>query len=323
MPTMFWEKPMHLRYQADREPQARIVKSRDFPALLPRSSYLISVARMKSVLETINGGAQYLEKRGVEDARRNMEHLLAQRLGCSRMQLYTQFDKPLEEEQLAPLREALKKRGEGVPLQHLLGEVHFHGRDFICDGRGLIPRPETEELVEMILKDLRPGCLEILDMGCGSGVLGLSLAAERPECKVTLADISPEAIALTRENAAKLGLSNIEIVESHLFQNLPGRYDLIAANLPYVASGAREEMSRELSHDPALALFSGPEGMDLLRQFIPHAAQQLTPHGFIALEIGYDQASQVASCLENCGFTRIEIRKDLAGISRFPFASLS
>jgi len=278
---------------------------------------------MKSVLETINGGAQYLEKRGVEDARRNMEHLLAHRLGCTRMQLYTQFDKPLEEEQLAPLRDALKKRGEGVPLQHLLGEVHFHGRDFICDGRGLIPRPETEELVEMILKELRPGSLEILDMGCGSGVLGLSLAAERPDCKVTLADISPEAIALTRENAVKLGLTNVEIVESHLFQNTPGKYDLIAANLPYVPSGEQAEMARELSHDPAPALFSGAEGLDLLRQFIPHASDHLKPHGFIALEIGHDQASQVASCLENCGFTRIEIRTDLSGIPRFPFASLS
>jgi len=275
---------------------------------------------MKSVLETINGGAQYLEKRGVSDARRNMEHLLARALGCNRMQIYTQFDRPLDEDVLVPLRESLKKRGEGIPLQHLLGTVSFHGRDFICDGRGLIPRPETEELVEMILKDLPDGPLEILDMGCGSGVLGLSLAAERPESRVTLADVSKEALALTRENADKLGVANISLVRSDLFGNITGTFDLIAANLPYVPSGEAETMERELSHDPALALFSGTDGLDLLRRFVPESFPFLKPGGLLALEIGHDQASHLSESLENCGFTEIEVRKDLSGISRFPFA---
>lgn len=275
---------------------------------------------MKSVLETINGGAPYLEKRGVADARRNMEHLLAHVLGCNRMQLYTQFDRPLDEDVLVPLRESLKKRGEGIPLQHLLGTVPFHGRDFICDGRGLIPRPETEELVEMILKKLPAGSLDILDMGCGSGVLGLSLAAERPESRVTLADISEDALALTRENAEKLGIQNITLVRSDLFETIPGTFDLIAANLPYVPSGEAETMERELAHDPALALFSGPDGMDLLRKFIPESVNFLKPGGVIALEIGHDQASQVCVCLEKSGFTEIEVRNDLSRIARFPFA---
>lgn len=275
---------------------------------------------MKSVLETINGGAQYLEKRGVADARRNMEHLLAHALGCNRMQLYTQFDKPLEEETLAPLRDLLKKRGEGFPLQHLLGTVPFHGRDFICDRRGLIPRPETEELVEMILKDLPAGSLHILDMGCGSGVLGLTLAAERPESHVTLADVSEDALALTRENAAKLGIENIGVLRSDLFENISGSFDLIAANLPYVPTGESAEMERELSHDPALALFSGTDGLDLLRRFVPDSFRFLTSGGILALEIGHDQASQLRNSLENCGFTEIEIRSDLSRIARFPFA---
>lgn len=275
---------------------------------------------MKSVLETINGGATYLEKRGVAEARRNMEHLLAKRLGCSRMQLYTQFDRPLDEQELAPLREALKKRGEGVPLQHLLGEVHFLGRDFICDGRGLIPRPETEELVEMVLRELPDGPLEMLDVGCGSGVLGLSLAGDRPESHVTLIDISAEALELTRENAAKLGITNVKIGSSDLFAAVGGRFDLIAANLPYVPSGEAATMERELAHDPAPALFSGPEGMDLLARFIPEAFAFLKPGGLLALEIGHDQASQVRLSLEESGFTEIVIRKDLSGIARFPFA---
>ena len=275
---------------------------------------------MKSVLETINGGAAYLDKRGVEDARRNMEHLLAQRLSCSRMQLYTQFDRPLDEVELAPLREVLKKRGEGVPLQHLLGEIHFLGRDFICDGRGLIPRPETEELVEIILGQLPLAPMEILDVGCGSGVLGLSLAGERPESQVTLVDISPEALELTKENAVKLGITNVRILPSDLLGGVEGKFDLIAANLPYVPSGEAATMARELAHDPALALFSGPEGMDLLERFIPAAFGSLKPGGRLALEIGHDQASQVLLCLEKSGFTEIKIRKDFCGISRFPFA---
>jgi release factor glutamine methyltransferase len=275
---------------------------------------------MKSVLETINGGAEYLGKRGVEDARRNMEHLLAHRLGCDRMQLYTQFDRPLEEEILAPLRESLKKRGEGIPLQHLLGSVGFHGRDFLCDARALIPRPETEELAEMILKLLPDGPLAILDMGCGSGVLGLTLAAERPEAHVTLADISEEALALTRENAEKLGIENITLIRSDLFSSIRGTFDLIAANLPYVPEGEASDMARELRHDPALALFSGADGLDLLRRFMPESFRFLKPGGLLALEIGHDQASQLLAGLESCGFAETEIRRDLSGIARFPFA---
>ncbi len=275
---------------------------------------------MKSVLETINGGASYLEKRGVEDARRNMEHLLAKVLNCSRMQLYTQFDRPLEEEVLAPLRELLKKRGEGIPLQHLLGEVYFHGRNFTCDGRGLIPRPETEELVEMILKQLPGKNLRILDVGCGSGVIGLSLAAEKPGSHVTLVDVSADALELTRENAEKFGLGNVEIFNSDLFAQVTGSFDLIVANLPYVPEAEATTMARELAYDPAIALFSGADGMDLLRRFIPMAVGFLKPGGWLALEIGYDQASQVRLCLERSGFTEIEVRKDLSGIARFPFA---
>lgn len=275
---------------------------------------------MKSVLETINGGAQYLEKRAVSDPRRNMEHLLAHALGCGRMQLYTQFDRPLDEDILAPLRDSLKKRGEGIPLQHILGTVPFHGRNFICDARALIPRPETEELVEMILNDLPQNPIEMLDMGCGSGVLGLTLGAERPESHITLADLSESALALTTENTANLGIENISIIHSDLFENITGTFDLIAANLPYVPEGEAKSMQRELSYDPALALFSGADGLDLLNRFIPTSIRFLKPGGLLALEIGHDQASQLRISLENCGFTEIEVRKDLSGIFRFPFA---
>jgi len=132
---------------------------------------------MSTILETINGGTRYLEKRGIEDARRNMQMLVAHQLKCTRTDLYLQFDRPLDETDLAPLRETLKKRGEGVPVQHLLGKVWFHKHEFKTDARALIPRPETEELAEWILKWELPAGQHVLDMGCGSGVLGLTLAA--------------------------------------------------------------------------------------------------------------------------------------------------
>ncbi len=275
---------------------------------------------MSTVLETIDGGTRYLEKRGIEDARRNMQMLVAHQLGCTRTDLYVQFDRPLEEADLIPLRENLKKRGEGVPLQHLLGKVWFHKHEFKTDARALIPRPETEELAEWILNWELPDGQQILDMGCGSGVLGLSLAAACPGWRVTLADVSPDALALARENAAALEIPNADFIHSDLFSAIDDHFDGIVANLPYVPEADRATLTREVMHDPALALFSGPDGLDLIRRFIPEAFHRLNPGGWLVLEIGHDQASQVAEILQTSAFTAIEVKSDMSGIARFPFA---
>lgn len=275
---------------------------------------------MSTVLETIDGGTRYLEKRGIADARRNMQLLVAHQLKCSRMDLYVQFDRPLDESDLQPLRESLKSRGEGTPLQHLLGQVQFHRREFKSDARALIPRPETEELAEWLLGMPLPENLSVLDMGCGSGVLGLTLAAERPGWQVTLADLSPAALALARENAAALALTNVHLRETDLFAALDGRFDGIVANLPYVPESERGSLSSEVLHDPALALFGGSDGLDVIRRFIPEALAHLVPGGWLAMEIGHDQASQVTEILRRSGFSHIEIKTDLSGVPRFPFA---
>lgn len=151
----------------------------------------------------LTAGANFLERKGVESARLNMEHMLAHALGLKRMDLYRQFDRPLSDAELAPLRDWTVRRAAGEPLQHLLGTVDFFRFTFRCDARALIPRPETEELVEkLIARRQGRAPVHILDMGCGSGVIGLSLAAAFPDARVVLADASPDALALARENAA-------------------------------------------------------------------------------------------------------------------------
>lgn len=277
---------------------------------------------MTTVLETLDKGTAYLTKKGIEDARRNMQMLVAHQLSCTRMDLYLRFDQEMEEKDLAPLREMLKKRGEGVPIQHLVGSVFFHRREFKCDARGLIPRPETEELAEWLLKNTKlPEMPRILDMGCGSGVLGLTLAAENPAARVTLADLSPDALELSRENAAELGTGNVEFVASDLFSALGDRsYDLIVANLPYVPEADRPTLAKELAYDPALALFGGPDGMEVIRRFVPEAAARLLPGGWLALEIGIHQAAETESLLGAAGLDDIRTLKDISGVARFPVA---
>lgn len=275
---------------------------------------------MTTVLETLDKGTAYLAKKGIEDARRNMQLLVAHQLGCTRMDLYLRFDQPLAESELAPLRDLLKRRGDGVPLQHLLGSVHFHRRDFKTDARALIPRPETEELAEWLLKHAAlPANPRVLDMGCGSGVLGLTLAAELPGAQVTLADLSPDALALARENAALLEIANARFVESDLFAALAGQsFDLIVANLPYVPETDRATLSKEVAHDPDLALFGGPDGLDVIRRFVPAAKDHLAPGGWLALEIGIDQSAEVESLLRAAALSDVLTLKDLSGIPRFP-----
>jgi release factor glutamine methyltransferase len=275
---------------------------------------------MSTVLETIDGGTRYLEKRGVEDARRNMQMLVAHQLGCTRMELYVQFDRPIAEVDLSPLRETLKKRGEGVPIQHLLGKVDFYKHEFKTDARALIPRPETEELTEWILEWDLPADSRVLEMGCGSGVLGLSLAAARPEWHVTLVDVSPDALALAQENASLLAISNVSFIHSDLFAHVSGDFDGIVANLPYVPEADRATLTREVMHDPDLALFSGEDGLDLIRRFIPEAYVLLKPGAWLALEIGHDQASQVTEILQRSSYEEITVKTDLSGIPRFPYA---
>ena len=280
---------------------------------------------MKTVLDTIHGGTEYLEKRGIEDARLTMQILLAHVLGCQRIELYVDFDRPLEEDQLAPMREYVKRRGQGEPLQHILGEVEFYGRVFRSDSRALIPRPETEEMVDIVLKRYSPTsdeALKILDMGCGSGVLGLSLVAELEGSHGTLVDASSDALALASDNAEALELNDrVDFVHGDLFSGVEGkRFGLVVANLPYVPAGEIPTLSKEVQHDPISALDGGADGLDIIRSFIADLKSHTDTGALVGLEIGENQSAEVSKLLRQAGFAEVEAVNDLSGVARFVFA---
>lgn len=280
---------------------------------------------MMSLLEVLKGASEFLGKQGVESPRLNAEHLLAHVLGLKRMDLYLQFDRPLGESERAPLRDLIRKRGTGIPLQHLLGTVEFCGRTFKSDSRALIPRPETEQLVERALTytNLSSPTSSILDVATGSGIIPLTLALERPEASVTATDISPEALSLARENAVLLGVDRISFHEADLIPessnaSLGGAsFDLITANLPYIPSAEIPTLSREVQNDPLLALDGGADGLDLIRRLAPLAYERLSPGGHLLLEIGIDQSEEVMKCLAGHNYRDIVALPDYQGIPRF------
>ena len=273
-----------------------------------------------TVLEVLQSSTEYFKKRAIESPRLNAEHLLAHVLKQKRIELYLEFERVLAEAELAPLRELVRRRGQGEPLQHLLGTVEFAGRVFLCDKRALVPRPETEHLVELLKSQIPHPAARILDVGTGSGVIALSLAANFPDATVTATDISDDCLALARENAERLGLTNrIEFLAGDLLLQVNGVYDLIVANLPYVAAPDRAGLSREVLHDPEVALFGGERGDEVVRRLIEAAPARLRPGGLLALELGLGQADELAALMAEKNYHDIRKEADYAGVTRFLF----
>jgi release factor glutamine methyltransferase len=274
-----------------------------------------------TVLQVLQSSTEYLKKHKIENPRLNAEHLLAHTLGRKRIELYLQFERELTETDLGPLRELVKRRGEGEPLQHLLGTVEFCGLTFLCDKRAMVPRPETEELVELVQSAIRDPRSAILDVGTGSGVIALSLAAKFPEATIVAIDVSDDALALAQENAARLDLSSrVRFLKSRLLENVEGAFDLIVANLPYISTQDRHTLSREVLHDPEIALFAGRRGDELVRELIDEAPTRLRPGGMLALEIGLGQSDTLLSALTEKNYRDICAKNDYNGVKRFLFA---
>jgi release factor glutamine methyltransferase len=274
-----------------------------------------------TVLEVLQATTAYFKNHSVENPRLNAEHLLAHVLGRKRIELYLEFERVLTESELAPLRDLVKHRGEGEPLQHLLGTTEFCGLTFLCDKRAMVPRPETEELVELIESRIENRKSKIVDVGTGSGVIALSLAMKFPETEILGVDISDDALALAQENAFRLKLvDRVRFLKSNLFENVDGTFDLVIANLPYISTRDRHTLSREVLRDPAVALFASARGDELVRELIAQAPLRLRPGGMLALEIGIGQSEALLSALAGNNYRDICSKTDYSGVTRFLLA---
>lgn len=274
-----------------------------------------------TVLEVLQSTTAYFKRRQIQSPRLNAEHLLAHTLKRKRIELYLDFERPLAETDLAPLREMVRRRGQGEPLQHLLGTVEFAGRTFFCDKRALVPRPETEELIERIIERTATNSpAAILDVGTGSGIIALTLAARFPAADVHAVDISDDALSLARENAAHLDLQGrVQFNRSNLLEDIVDSFDLIVANLPYVPITDRHALSQEVLHDPEIALFGGQRGDELTQALIDAARNRLCPNGMLALEVGIGQADDLLALLREKNYHDIHSERDYCGVIRFLF----
>jgi release factor glutamine methyltransferase len=277
-----------------------------------------------TVLELLQTTTAYFAKKGVEHPRLNIEHLLADTLGKKRIELYLEFDRSLTARELEPLREKVRRRADGEPLQHVLGHWDFFGRRFKTDRRALIPRPETELLVEAILKDSATcgkSANRLVDIGTGCGVLAITFALERPEFEVSAVDLSDDALALARENAEALGvLERIAFRRADLLNQIEGPFHWVVANLPYIPTADLEALPREVKFDPVLALDGGKDGLTIIKRLIESISGKIAPNSMIALELGQGQAQQVRGFLADHNYRDISIRKDYQGVERLLIA---
>ncbi len=258
----------------------------------------------------------------VDAPRLTAEILLAHALGCDRVRLYLDFDKPLGEKELTAFRELVKRRAAGEPTAYLTGTKEFCGRTFKTDRRALIPRPETELLVEAALAAL-PEEGTALDLCTGSGCVAITLALERARARVVALDLSPEALALARENAEALG-ARVELLQGDLYDPLPPgrRFDVIAANPPYVPSPQVPSLARELSHEPAMAIDGGEGGLAVAARLIAGAPAWLSPGGTLVVEMHESHRDLFPRLCRAAGFAEAQARLDLGGLPRYVVATL-
>lgn len=253
-----------------------------------------------------------------DPSRLERELLLASLLGRDRGWLYAHPDDAVDAALVSRFEQDCERLGQGMPLAYLLGEWEFFSLTLAVSPATLVPRPETEELVQVALSQLPPDTpRRVLDLGTGSGAIALAIAAHRPLCEVTATDISEAALAVARGNASRLELGNVSFQAGSWWQAVPGRqFDLVVSNPPYVAEG---DPSLQARGEPELALLAGPDGLEAYRQIVPAAPAHLTPDGALLVEHGYNQrASLMALC--DPWFDKLSTWDDLAGIERLLLA---
>ena len=280
-----------------------------------------------TVGQALSAGAAYLVRHGIaaQEAQTQAEILVEEALGIRAPGLALRRNEPVDEAVVARLRRDFCRLAAGEPVQYVVGHWPFHAIELKTDWRALIPRPETEELIERILRSRQwREARAVADIGTGTGAIALALAAaarrEGRAVAVTAVDLSPEALSLARENAQALGLSGaVDFVEGNGASGLaPGAFDLIASNPPYIASAEVDALPALIKdHEPRLALDGGADGLDILRQLVLDAALALRSGGRLFLEIGDDQGLSLRRLLECAGYTRVVVARDFAGHDRY------
>ncbi|MFH2140739.1 MAG: peptide chain release factor N(5)-glutamine methyltransferase [Pseudomonadota bacterium] len=252
-----------------------------------------------------------------DEARSEVQALLQTVLGVNRAYLLAHPERVLTEQELSRYLASLQRRLQGEPLAYILGEREFFGLNFKVTPATLIPRPDTELLVELALARISSAVCRVLDLGTGSGAIALAIAHARPDAEVTAVDASEPALPVALENARRLQIRNTSFVSSDWFSALAGqRFDLIVSNPPYIAENDRHLAQGDLRFEPATALASGSDGLHDIRRIISEAGAHLVSGGWLMLEHGYDQAEQVRALLQKAGFKNVRSDKDLAGIER-------
>lgn len=244
---------------------------------------------MNTVLEILNKTTTFFQHKGVPNPRLDAQYILAHGLKMKRMELYLNFDKPLSESELEVLRPLVARRAKREPLQHIVGCTSFRGNEIHCDRRALIPRPETESLIDFLKERLTgKDRYRIADIGTGTGAIAIAAAKEIKGASVVATDISKDALELAKENATA-NVATVEFFQGDLLNALPEgeKFDAIVSNPPYIPDAEKEKLQPEVrDYDPSLALFGGPDGLTLVRKLLEQSKDHLNPGGIILMEIG-------------------------------------
>jgi release factor glutamine methyltransferase len=281
---------------------------------------MANIKEVWTIQTILNWTRQYFLDKGVENPRLDAEVLLSHILGKERLYLYVHFDQPLEEQELAAFRTAVKKRAARLPVAYIIGSKEFMGLDFDVTPAVLIPRPDTEILVEAALSRLKAvenACF--LDIGTGSGAICISMLANLPAAKGVTVDISPEALTIAKGNAAKHQVEQrLTFCQGDLFTPVKGqRFTAILSNPPYIPKGDIPGLTPEVRQEPNLALVGGEDGLDFYRRIVKEGRNYLIDGGFMAMEVGIGQSQLVAVMAEETGCFKVsEIVKDYGGIER-------
>ena len=269
-----------------------------------------------TVIKILNWTIDFFRRKSLANPKFDAEFLISNALNINRLELYLNFDMPVEQNKRELIKKYILQRAEDKPLQYILGHTYFYGYKFFVDSRVLIPRPETERLVEFILRE--DNTRKIFDIGTGSGAIGITLAKELPHSTVTATDIDKTALKVAQKNAAYNDVKNVLFLQSDIFSNVSGKFDIIVSNPPYISQKEYEKLPKEIkNYEPKNALLAEDEGLFFYKNILNEAKDYLNKNGKIFLEIGYNQAKEIEKFAKKSRFSNVVITKDYNDFDRY------